>query len=203
MIDVLRKNVRNQLDDLSASLEESYHKHSPESNFAHYVFFQANSQIPFPIANNSDISTLELSQLNQAPLIATIGYGLACNRQFSETFLESWANGVSRLSGRDTFPSDRASFFYRPVELLGIVLGVSCYYSNQSKESKWLQETLVKGEIRLAQSDLWTFLISSYAASILSVNWIPRVLPFVKDMSIQDVALIKWLCIQIFLTDLV
>jgi hypothetical protein len=194
MIDGLRKNLRNQLDDLSTSLEESYHKHSPEGNFAHYVFYQANSQIPFLIVNDADISILEPNQLSQAPLIATIGYGLACGRQFSETFLENWSSGVSRLSGRDTFPSDHASFFYRPTELLGIVLGISYYYSDQNKELKWLQEILVNGEMRLAKSDLWTFLVSAYAASLLSVNWTPRVLPFVKDMSIQDVALIKWLC---------
>lgn len=194
MIDAIRKSLGLQLDDFSRSLQDDYRRESPESSFAHYVFYRTNSQIPFTVANDIDIATLEKSRLTQAPTIAAVGYGLACGRQFSESFLEIWTKGLARLSGRETFPSDRASFFYRPTELLGIVLGVSHYYKNKTEESEWLQKILIEGEKRSIHSDLWTFLISAYAANILSVTWKPRSLPLVNEMTLDELALAKWLC---------
>jgi hypothetical protein len=122
MISAIRQSLGWQLDAFSRSLQEGYHRESPESNFAHHVFYQANRQIPFTVASDIDFASLESSRLNHAPTIAAVGYGLACGRQFSESFLEIWSDGLTRLSGREAFPSDRASFFYRPTELLGIVL---------------------------------------------------------------------------------
>lgn len=190
----IRKNLRSQLDDLARSLQEGYYKESPDSNFAHYIFYQSNSQTPFTVATDIDIATLEPSRLNHAPTIAAVGYGLACGRQFSEDLLEIWVNGLTRLSGRDAFPSDRASFFYQPTALLGIVLGVSRYYDNQTEKLEWLQKILVEGERRFIHNDLWTFWLSAYAASILSVNWKSRSLPSVSEMTLEELALAKWLC---------
>lgn len=194
MMNAIIKTLGWQLDDLSRSLQEGYYKESPDSNFAHYVFYQSNSQIPFTVATDIDIGTLEPNRLNQAPTIAAVGYGLACGRQFSGSFLEIWVNGLTRLSGRDAFPSDRASFFYQPTVLLGIVLGVSHYYDNQTEKLEWLQKILVEGERRLIHNDLWTFWLSAYAASILSVNWKSRNLPSVSEMTLEELALAKWLC---------
>lgn len=194
MMSAIVKTLGWQLDDLSRSLQEGYYKESPDSNFAHYVFYQSSSQIPFTIATDIDIATLEPSRLNQAPTIAAVGYGLACGRQFNEDFLEIWVNGLTRLSGRDAFPSDRASFFYQPTALLGIVLGASHYYDNQIEKLEWLQKILVEGERRLIHNDLWTFWLSAYAASILSVNWKSKNLPSVSEMTSEELALAKWLC---------
>jgi hypothetical protein len=194
MISAIRESLGWQLDAFSQSLQEGYHRESPDSNFAHYVFYQANSQIPFTVANDIDVASLESSRLNQAPTIAAVGYGLACGRQFSESFLEIWSDGLTRLSGREAFPSDRASFFYRPTELLGIVLGVSHHYKNQPNKSEWLQKILVEGEQRLTHIDLWTYLLSAYAANILSINWKSKSQP-ASEMSLDELALAKWLCI--------
>jgi hypothetical protein len=98
------------------------------------------------------------------------------------------------LSGREAFPSDRASFFYRPTELLGIVLGISHYYKHQPEKSEWLQKILVEGEQRLIHNDLWTYLLSAYAANILSINWKSKSLPLASEMSLDELALVKWLC---------
>jgi len=194
MMNAVRKSFSYQLGNLAQYLQENYHKASPESNFAHYVFHQTNSQIPFDIANDVDIADIEQNRLSQAPALAAIGYGLACDRQFSKDFLEIWANGLVRLSGREAFPTHRLSFFYRPTELLGIALGISHHHKSQPEQSKWLQEILVKGEIRLIHCDLWTFLLSAYAAHILSVAWKPRSLPLVHEMTVDELALVKWLC---------
>jgi hypothetical protein len=194
MINAFKKSFSYQLDSLSQYLKANYHRESPESSFAHYVFQQTNSQLPFEVANDIEIATLESNRLSQAPTLAAVGYGLACGRQFGISFLETWANGLVRLSGREAFPAHRTSFFYRPTELLGIALGVSYHYKSQPEHSKWLQDILVEGEQRSTHSDLWTFLLSAYAAHILSVTWRSRSLRLVHEMTVDELALAKWLC---------
>ncbi len=193
MINAFKKSFSYQLDSLSQYLKANYHRESPESGFAHYVFQQTSSQLPFDVAKDIEIATLEPNRLSEAPALAAVGYGLACGRQFSEGFLETWANGLVRLSGREAFPAHRASFFYRPTELLGIALGVSYHYKSQPEQSKWLQDILVEGEQRSTHSDLWTFLLSAYAAHILFVTWRSRSLRLVHEMTVDELALAKWL----------
>ena len=190
----VRKSFSDQLGNLAQYLQANYHIESPEGGFSHYVFYQTNSQLPFDVANDATIATLEPNRLSQAPVLAAVGYGFACGRQFSKSFLETWANGLARLSGREAFPVDRTSFFYRPTDLLGIALGINHYYKNQPECLRWLQEILVKGEQRLIHSDLWTFLLSAYAAQILSVPWKPRSLSLVNEMTVDELALAKWFC---------
>ncbi|OWY69049.1 hypothetical protein B7486_23475 [cyanobacterium TDX16] len=194
MIGALGKSFSYQLGNLAQYLQENYHRESPESNFAHYVFHKSNGHPPFDIASDLDITTLDQNRLSQAPTLAAIGYGLACGRQFSKDFLKTWASGLVRLSGREAFPAHRTSFFYRPKELLGIALGVSHYYKSQPEQSEWLQEILSKGETRSSNSDRWTFLLSAYAAHNLSVAWKPSGLPLVHEMTVDELALTKWLC---------
>jgi hypothetical protein len=194
MIDVIRNCFNSQLESIAQYLQANYHSESPESGFANYVFYQTNSHISFEVANDIDITQLSPNRFSEAPILAAVGYSLACGRQFSEDFLANWAKGLTRLSGRNHFPADRTSFFYRPTELLGITLGISHYYKTQPDHSKWLRVLLTKGEQRLIQSDHWTFLLSAYAASILSVNWRARSLPLVKEMTVDELALAKWLC---------
>jgi CHAT domain-containing protein len=194
MMNAVKKIFSCQLDNIAQYLQENYHKASPESNFAHYVFYKTNSKPPFDTANDIEFANIDRNRLSEGPTLAAIGYGLACGRQFSQDFLEVWANGLVRLSGREAFPTHRSSFFYRPTELLGIALGICHYYKSQLEQSKWLQEILVQGETRLIHSDLWTFLLSAYAAHTLSVTWKPRSLPLVHEMTVDELALVKWLC---------
>lgn len=195
MIEIVLKSFNFQLDNLAQHLQRNYHEVSPESGFTQYVFHQARNKLPFDTADGSSfVSKIEPSRLNQAPILATVGYCLTCDKKFDKKFLETWENGLARLSGRETFPRDRTSFFYRPTELLGIALGISCYYQKQSKYSKWLEDILIQGEKRLIHSDLWTFLLSAHAAKLISVDWKPRGLLSVNEMTIDELSLVKWLC---------
>ncbi|MCC5670809.1 hypothetical protein LC653_45435, partial [Nostoc sp. CHAB 5784] len=110
----------------------------------------------------------------------------ACGRVFGESFLSAWANGLTRLASREAFPSDRASFFYRPVELLGISLGVSSCPKVRPEDLRWLQDVLAEGEQRLVHGELWTFILGIYAAKILSVSWKLKNLLLPEEMTISD-----------------
>ncbi|RUT03648.1 hypothetical protein DSM106972_052870 [Dulcicalothrix desertica PCC 7102] len=193
MINAVKKSFGCQLNSLTLYLKENYHSGSPESGFANYVFHQTNSSMPFETANNVNISTIDQNRLSEAPTLAAVGYALVCGKHFNNDFLEIWADGLLRLSGRNAFPLHRNSFFYRPIELFGIALGTNHYYKNQPEKLVWLQDIFTQGEKQLIHSDFWTFLLSAYAAHILSINWKLIRLPLVDEMDVDQLALVKWL----------
>ncbi len=82
-----------------------------------------------------------------------------------------WAKSVERLTGRESFPNDRASFFFRPVELLGIATGVAACPNVSSGVKTWLRNTLEAGESKIDRADCWTFCISSFSAAMHGVTW--------------------------------
>jgi hypothetical protein len=194
MTDAVAKSFGYQLDFLTHYLRTNYNWESPESGFARYIFYRADSQPPFSLATDAVINSLEPRRLHQAPILAAVGYELASGRVFGESFLSAWANGVARLASREAFPSDRASFFYRPVELLGISLGVSSCPKVRSQDLCWLQNVLAQGEQNLVHGELWTFLLGIYAAKILSVSWKLKNLPLPEEMTIDELSLVKLIC---------
>lgn len=194
MTDAVAKSFGYQLDFLTHYLGTNYNWESPESGFARYIFYRADSKPPFSVATDAAINSLEPRRLHQAPVLAAVGYELACGRVFGESFLSAWANGLTRLASREAFPSDRASFFYRPVELLGISLGVSSCPKVRPEDLRWLQDVLAEGEQRLVHGELWTFILGIYAAKILSVSWKLKNLPLPEEMTIDELALVKLIC---------
>lgn len=196
MTNALVKSFGSQLDFLKYYLDTNYNWESPASAFARYAFHLTNSTPPFQVVTNEVINSLEPRRLHhQAPVLAAVGYELACGRVFADSILEAWANGLMRLASRDVFPLDRASFFYRPVELLGISLGVSYCSKVRPEDLLWLQEVLTKGEQKLFDSELWAFFLSFYAAKTLFVPWKPRRnLPLPEEMSIHELGLVSFIC---------
>ena len=194
MTDAVAKSFGYQLDFMTDYLRANYNWESPESGFARYIFYRADSKPPFSVATDAAINSLEPRRLHQAPVLAAVGYELACGRVFGESFLSAWANGLTRLASREAFPSDRASFFYRPVELLGISLGVSSCSKVRPENLRWLQDVLAEGEQKLVHGELSTFILGIYAAKILSVSWKLKNLPLPEEMTIDELALVKLIC---------
>jgi hypothetical protein len=194
MIGVVAKSFGYQLDSLVDYIQVNYRCESPESGFARYIFHQIGNPPPFRMACDAVIQSMEPRRLHEAPVLAAFGYELACGRVLDNTLLKAWANGLTRLANRDAFPSDRASFFFRPIELLGIALGASVCPIVRAEDLCWLQDILAQGEQKLTNSEFWTFLLSDYAAKILSVTWKPRSLPLLDNIAIDEYALVKWIC---------
>lgn len=110
MTDAVAKSFGYQLDSLAQYIQDNYNWESPESGFACYVFYHAGSKPLFEVVTDTVIHSLEPRRFHQAPVLAAVGYQLASGRSFSKSFLKAWANGLTRLSSREAFPSDRASF---------------------------------------------------------------------------------------------
>lgn len=194
MTDAVAKSFGYQLDRLAQYIQASYNWESPESGFARYVFYHTGSKPLFDVVTDTVIHSLEPRRLHQAPVLAALGYELASGRAFGESFLKAWAKGLTRLSSREAFPSDRASFFYRPVELLGISLGASLCPEIRSEDLRWLQNVLAEGEQKLVKSEIWTFFLSTYAAQILSVSWKLKSPPLLLEAAIDELAIVKCIC---------
>lgn len=194
MTDAVAKSFGYQLNDLEQYIQANYNWESPESAFARYVYYRSGATTPFTVPEDTVIQILEPRRLQEAPILAAVGYEIASGRGFSESFLEAWANGFTRLASREAFPSDRASFFFRPVELLGISLGAKNCPKVHQKDLIWLREVLTSGEQKLGSGDLWTFILGIYAAQSISVNWKSPNLPLPEEMNIDELALVKWVC---------
>lgn len=194
MTDAVAKSFGYQLNDLEQYIQANYNWESPESAFARYIYYRSGATTPFTVPEDTVIQLLSHWRLREAPILAAVGYEIASGRNFRESFLEDWANGFTRLASREAFPSDRTSFFFRPVELLGISLGAKNCPKVHQKDLIWLQEVLTEGEQKLGSGDLWTFVLGIYAAQSISVNWKSLNLPLPEEMNIDELALVKWVC---------
>ena len=137
-----------------------------------------------------------MKRMDQAPVLASVGYALSFGEGLhDEDLLATWAEGLTRLSNRKPFPSDRASFFYRPVELLGVSLGATNCHKARATDINWLHDVLTQGEQKLAGSELWAFFLSACASHVVSRPWQPRRIPQLDEMAVEELALLKWICV--------
>ena len=108
---------------------------SPEAGFVDYIQITTNTLPPQ--------RALVTDRLKETPMLATAGYQYA-NPAFSRpsAYDEEWARHFKRLAQRQAFPIDRESYFYRPLDLLGICLGAHTCTGLTPDYSRWLQAIL-------------------------------------------------------------
>lgn len=192
MKDELSNAFAKQILSLAEFVSEEVHWPSPESAFAHYTYHVAGHTIPKGVCQ-PEVTSAEIERLEEAPVLASVGYLAAIVEHTSSLPTAEWSSGFSRLTKRKAFPSDRESFFFRPLELLGISLGASVCPGIRSEDLEWLRQVIRTGGDRQATSSAWTYLLGAYSASILHEQWLQRPLPSLADMAPCDMALILWL----------
>jgi hypothetical protein len=146
MTDAIARSFAYQLEELIQYLQANYDWKSPDGGFAIYVFYRTEGKLPFSVNETALILEEGQKRLREAPILAALGYEIAAGRVVDAKVLEAWANGFSRLSEREVFLQDRNSFFYRPIELLGISLGAKHCPNISSETSNWLREIFIQGE---------------------------------------------------------
>jgi len=189
---LLHRTLGDQMEALRHSIQASYTWESPEGAFARYLCSCDRCTISFRLPELSTIAQLEPRQLAQAPTLAAVGYEMAIGQKVEPVMLTGWVEGFERLTTRDAFPMDRMSFFFRPLELLGIALGTSSCPNIASGAIARFRAMLLEGESRFANSDHWTIILGSWAAEILEIKWQPKRIS-IKDCSLSELALISWL----------
>lgn len=190
---MLEKSFGYQLNNLKSIVQNNYSCKSPESSFAEYIFLCSGNE-SLSIKENLIFSRLERQRFCQAPVLATIGYKIASNvEKLERDLLVLWKNGFSRLATKNTFTLDRTSFFYRPIELLGICLGAINCPEISSENLDWLKSILQKGENKLDVNNYWASALGNLAASSLDVIWTPKSQLLPNEMTIEELALVKFL----------
>lgn len=163
---------------------------SPELGFAAYVFDKLNAAPPFTIATGA--TALEPKRLDQAPILAATGFFLAIKSStIDKPTSEAWAAAFQRLSKRDPFPSDRASFAYRPLEVVGIALGMASSANIDSASRDWFKGVLSRLQNQ-QPANLWDALLYAVARCVAGLPANFDAVGRMERLSVSELALLRW-----------
>ena len=115
---VIANGLAAELDRLAAAVRQDRAWPSPAAGFSCWLARQ-HGMPPFVPPPSAAALTADTGRLHEAPVLASHGYLLSADDGATAARLGAWTAAAARLRGRDPLPGDRASFFFRPVELLG------------------------------------------------------------------------------------
>lgn len=169
---------------LCAALNEAVWP-SPEAGFLDYL--QATT------SDRSPQHSLVTGRLDETPMLAAAGYQYVNPRfQRNSHYDEEWARHFKRLAQRQAFPIDRESYFYRPLDLLGICIGAQSCPALSDHDRQWLKTVLEDGAARLPEHSRAHYL-GAVAASQIGVAWTMHSTPRLRDLSLASLSLLYWL----------
>lgn len=154
----LERTIGSVLVNLHSIRDEAFTWPSPNSGFALFVLRQANIE-PSTVMVESMSADCMLQP--NSPLLAALGYRIGVDNQFASRVKDEWLGAIDRLAQRDPFPADRQSFGFRPIELLGITLGL--FQVGDSSKKEWIQGVLATANAA-ASSDAWTQMLLAIAS---------------------------------------
>ena len=177
---------------LEASIDQAVWP-SPEAGFLDYLRITTSKTAP----NRS----LVTGRLDEAPMLAAAAYQYANARfQRDAQYDQEWARYFRRLAQRQAFPIDRESYFYRPLDLLGICVGAQLCPALTHGDRQWLKTILETGATRLPENSRAHYL-GAVAANQLGVTWTMHSTPRLQDLSLATLSLLYWIIRQKTLAD--
>lgn len=172
------------LGSLADAIKTQWAWPSPEAGFTLFSLIGIHGKSPLPPLD----SWPQDDRLVHSPSLAAVGFAIASGLAPGQGAL--WLSGIERLRGRDPFPSDRQSFAYRPIELLGIVAGITNRERNASIDG-WISSVLSRTRKEHAQ-DAWTKALQYAAEQMTGVQG--GRYPGIEDCErLEELALLHWL----------
>ena len=171
-------------DRLQAAINEAVWP-SPESGFLDYLRVTTSNATPLrPVVTD---------RLDETPMLAAAGYQYVNTRfQRNSQYDLEWARHFKRLAQRQAFPIDRESYFYRPLDLLGICIGAQSCPALTDIDRQWLKAIMEQGAARLPEHSRARYL-GAVAANHVGVNWTMHSTPRLQDLSLASLSLLYWL----------
>lgn len=161
---------------------------SPEAGFLDYLEVTTSDRSP--------LRSLVTDRLDETPMLAAAGYQYVNSRfQRNSKYDQEWAHYFKRLAQRQAFPIDRESYFYRPLDLLGICIGAEACPALTDHDRQWLTSILESGAARLSDHSRAHYL-GAVAASHIGVTWTIHSTPRLRDLSLASLSLLYWLINQ-------
>jgi REase_DpnII-MboI len=157
---------------------------SPEAGFLDYLHLTTGTDAPQ--------RPLVTDRLDETPMLASAGYQYA-TPHFTRPpqYDEEWARHFQRLAQRQAFPIDRESYFYRPLDLLGICIGARYCPALEDQDRSWLHDILQQGRNRLTEGTR-AYYLGSIAAAQLGIRW-PVHAPRITDAPLPLLSLLYWM----------
>lgn len=176
---------------LRAGLQEEIAKApwpSPEAGFLDYLRSTNGTRL--------EQHSMVTERLDETPMLASAGYQYL-NPDFSRplAYDQEWARHFKRLSQRQAFPIDRESYFYRPLDLLGICLGARLCPAINAEDRRWLQAVVQQGATRLPEHSRAHYL-GSIAAAQIGITWTMHSTPRLQDLPLAWLSLLYWITNQ-------
>ena len=186
----MQDSFRPVLAELVGVIRSGWTWPSPEVGFARYTFEQVGEPVPV-LEDRGEWPVAE--RLDHAPVLASTGYLLSGQgRVLRPEWQRAWAMGFERLSERDAFPTDRLSFAFRPLYVLGIALGAAKCPLVGEPGRDW-----IRGVIRRLSQDrsteTWADLIYGTAARAVGVNWRDRLFVQLDGVAAEALGFLRWL----------
>lgn len=127
--------------------------------------------------------------------LACFGYMLGIERQYEQALQTSWITNCETLLRRDPFPLDRQSFAFRPVEVLGLALGIAACSLNGSEceasFKRFLENCSAQGN-----SDPWSQIFYWFASQTIGFEGYPAPKLPLETYTLDVASLIKCLSIR-------
>lgn len=141
-------SIATELDYFLERIKHGWGWPSPGSGFVVWLDRTLGHPTLVTTPSVDGLAELDDGRLGEAPVLAAYGFLLAEDKPGVEA-IQAWCNGISRLSTRDSLPGDRASFFFRPLELLGLAVGAAAVAQHDTHASQWLRKVMQEGTPRL------------------------------------------------------
>jgi hypothetical protein len=126
-----------------------------------------------------------------APDLATAGFLSRVDPSLVVDLQDAWRKSFERLKMKEPFPVDRQAFTFRPIEFLGICLGVHAFLGGERGSVEWLRSLLT--EQRRQQQGQWSLWLSSLASIVLVGTDDRKEKPIIEDLPGDELALLAWL----------
>jgi hypothetical protein len=161
---------------------------SPEAGFLDYLEATAGNAV--------SQRSLVTDRLDEAPMLAAAGYQYV-NPRFkgNSQYDQEWARHFKRLAQRQAFPIDRESYFYRPLDLLGICIGAQSCLALTDNDRQWLKTIVETGAARLPEHSR-AYYLGAIAANRIEVTWTMHSTPRLQDLSLANLSLLYWIMSQ-------
>jgi hypothetical protein len=183
----LARSFASQLADAERRLASAWTVEAPEAGFAEWAGAASATPLDLPDFNDV-IGSLSSQRWMEAPVLAAFGFRLAETAEVG--WADRWGEGMRRLIARDPAPSDRNSFLFRRVELLGLAVGVTAADGRDPAPRRWLREMMETHAARLPTASMWSQLLLALARNNLEIQHTPlRLTPETQ----LDTALLLWL----------
>lgn len=185
--DALARSFGGQLAELRHDMTTSWHAEAPEAGFVEWAAVQSDTRLDVDVPQLV-VASIPTQRWSEAPVLAAVGFRLPLSG--SDT-MELWLDGMRRLMTRDAVPADRNSFFFRPVELLGLAVGASTVAARDSASRHWLRDLVDDRGDLLPKVGLWPVVLEALAARCVEARW--GTASRVDPRTAIDIAVLLWL----------